>query len=96
MLTEELHFGRAAHLCGVSQPAMSRLLSELETELGVKLIERTSRSVSLTTAGKGVLASARQAVMYADIAVRACAYRTRTHLPRRFYFAAGSTISTLL
>ena len=70
-LAEELHFGRAAHLCGISQPAMSRLLSELETDLGVKLLTRTSREVALTDAGRGFLKSARKAVAYADMAVRA-------------------------
>ncbi|MEO1070589.1 MAG: LysR family transcriptional regulator [Cyanobacteria bacterium J06638_6] len=71
VLAEELHFGRAAHQCGISQPAMSRLISELETELGVKLLNRTSRDVSLTNAGRGFLDSARKAVAYADMAVRA-------------------------
>lgn len=71
VLAEELHFGRAAHQCGISQPAMSRLLSELETELGVKLLNRTSRDVSLTNAGQAFLNSARKAVNYADMAVRA-------------------------
>lgn len=71
ILAEELHFGRAAHLCGISQPAMSRLLSELETDLDVKLLTRTSREVSLTDAGRGFLESARKAVAYADMAVRA-------------------------
>ena len=71
VLAEELHFGRAAHKCGISQPAMSRLLSDLEAELGVKLLNRTSRDVSLTNAGRGFLESARKAVAYADMAVRA-------------------------
>ncbi|MBD0269196.1 MAG: LysR family transcriptional regulator [Cyanobacteria bacterium Co-bin8] len=71
VLAEELHFGRAAQQCGMSQPAMSRLLSELETDLGVKLLHRTSREVSLTNAGRGFLDSARKAVAYADMAVRA-------------------------
>lgn len=75
-LAEELHFGRAAHLCGISQPAMSRLLSELEAELGVKLFNRTSRDVSLTAAGKGFLASAKKAVAYADMAIRAAKAET--------------------
>lgn len=70
-LAEELHFGRAAHLCGISQPAMSRLIGELESDLGVKLFSRTSRDVSLTNAGRGFLESARKAVAYADMAVRA-------------------------
>ena len=71
VLAEELHFGRAARRCGISQPAMSRLLSDLESDLGVKLLERTSREVSLTHAGRGFLESARKAVAYADMAVRA-------------------------
>ena len=71
VLAEELHFGRAAHQCGISQPAMSRLLSDLEAELGVRLLNRTSRDVSLTSAGKGFLNSAKKAVAYADMAVRA-------------------------
>lgn len=71
VLAEELHFGRAAHQCGISQPAMSRLISELEADLGVKLLNRTSREVSLTNAGRGFLESARKAVAYADMAVRA-------------------------
>ncbi|MEM9003780.1 MAG: LysR family transcriptional regulator [Cyanobacteria bacterium P01_F01_bin.86] len=71
VLAEELHFGRAASQCGISQPAMSRLLSDLESELGVKLLDRTSREVSLTQAGRGFLESARKAVAYVDMAVRA-------------------------
>lgn len=71
VLAEELHFGRAAHQCGISQPAMSRLLSDLEADLGVILLNRTSREVSLTNAGKGFLESARKAVAHAEMAVRA-------------------------
>ena len=71
VLAEELHFGRAASKCGISQPAMSRLLSDLESELGVKLLDRTSREVSLTRAGRGFMESAKKAVAYADMAVRA-------------------------
>lgn len=71
VLAEELHFGRAAQRCGISQPAMSRLLSELEADIGVKLLRRTSREVSLTNAGRSFLDSACKAVTYADMAVRA-------------------------
>ncbi|MEO1299228.1 MAG: LysR family transcriptional regulator [Cyanobacteria bacterium J06636_16] len=71
VLAEELHFGRAARKCGISQPAMSRLLSDLEAELDVKLLNRTSRDVALTNAGRGFLDAARKAVAYIDMAVRA-------------------------
>lgn len=71
VLAEELHFGRAADKCGMSQPAMSRLLSELESDLEVKLLNRTSRDVSLTQGGRAFLESVRKSVAYADMAVRA-------------------------
>ncbi len=70
VLAEVLHFGRAAQQCGISQPMMSRVLHELEADLGVKLLNRTSREVSLTQAGEAFLASVRQVIAHADMAVR--------------------------
>ncbi|HWC72472.1 MAG TPA: LysR substrate-binding domain-containing protein, partial [Gemmatimonadales bacterium] len=43
--------GRAAHRLGISQPALSRQLRELEHALGATLLERSARGVSLTPAG---------------------------------------------
>ena len=45
------HFGRAAELCAVTQPALSMQIQELEKTLGVKLIERKRNGVMLTKAG---------------------------------------------
>jgi len=70
-LAEELHFGRAAQQCGISQPAMSRMLSDLEADVGVKLLNRTSRDASLTSAGQTFLDAARQAIAHMDMGVRA-------------------------
>jgi LysR family hydrogen peroxide-inducible transcriptional activator len=53
-LAETLHFGRAAERCQVTQPAMSMQVRELETLLGVVLVERTTGGVFLTTAGEEV------------------------------------------
>ncbi|MEM9455947.1 MAG: LysR substrate-binding domain-containing protein [Myxococcota bacterium] len=50
-LADERHFGRAAERLGVSQPAISRAVASLEKELGVTLVDRTSRSAVLTRAG---------------------------------------------
>lgn len=56
---EERHFHRAAARCFVSQPTLSGQLKKLEQELGVLLIERTNRQVSMTAAGKAVVEHAR-------------------------------------
>ncbi|MER7673225.1 LysR family transcriptional regulator [Kitasatospora sp. NPDC096128] len=61
-VAEELHFGRAAERLQIVQPAVSQQIARLERELGVRLLERTSRRVRLTPAGERVLAAAREAL----------------------------------
>jgi len=56
------HFTRAAEELHVAQSALSAQIRKLEAELGVTLLERTTRSVELTEAGELVLARARQAL----------------------------------
>jgi DNA-binding transcriptional LysR family regulator len=51
-VAERLHFGQAAAALYITQPALSRQIRQLEQELNVELLERTSRQVSLTAAGK--------------------------------------------
>lgn len=58
-VAEDLNFHRAAERLGTAQPAVSRLVQELETILGVKLLERTTRSVRLTRAGRYLLDESR-------------------------------------
>lgn len=58
-IDEELHFHRAAERCFVSQPTLSGQLKKLEAELGVLLIERNNRKVSMTDAGRAVVEHAR-------------------------------------
>ena len=50
-LAEHRHFRRAADSCHVSQPTLSGQIRKLEDELGVMLLERTSRKVLFTQAG---------------------------------------------
>lgn len=47
-LAETLHFGRAAELVGISQPALSSQIAEMESQLGFRLFERGGGSVHLT------------------------------------------------
>ncbi|NPD17008.1 LysR family transcriptional regulator [Xinfangfangia sp. D13-10-4-6] len=59
-LAEEAHFGRAAELCGVSQPALSLAIRKLEDDLGTPLILRGQRFLGLTAEGEKVLLWGRQ------------------------------------
>jgi len=75
-LADLRHFGRAAQACFVSQPTLSTQLKKLEEELGVLLIERTSRQVMLTEVGREIADRARAVLREAD-QIRELAKRTR-------------------
>lgn len=68
-LAEELHFGRAAERLHVAQPALSQQIRSLERELGVRLLERTSRGAILTDAGTRFRAEAAAVIARFDAAV---------------------------
>jgi DNA-binding transcriptional LysR family regulator len=53
-VASELNFTRAAETLGIAQPALSAQIRQLESQLGVRLLERTTRSVELTDAGRVV------------------------------------------
>ncbi|MFG1927816.1 LysR family transcriptional regulator [Cryptosporangium sp. NPDC048952] len=61
-VAEECHFGRAAERLGMAQPPLSRAIRDLERQLGVQLLVRTTRQVALTPAGETLLADARAAL----------------------------------
>ena len=59
-LAAQGHFGRAASICAVSQPALSMQIKELEDSLGLALVERGGRQVRLTEFGARFVAKARE------------------------------------
>jgi len=59
-LAEECHFTRAAAREHIAQPALSQQIRRLEEEVGVTLVERTTRQVTITHAGQVLVARARR------------------------------------
>ncbi len=65
-VADELHFGRAAEKLGMTQPPLSQSIQRLESELGVRLFERTHRHVELTPTGAQLLPIMRGVITQAD------------------------------
>lgn len=69
VLSEELHFRRAAERLSMTQPPLSQAVQRLERTVGVALLDRTSRTVRLTPAGTAFLRDARAMLAAQDAAV---------------------------
>ncbi|MEB3369860.1 LysR substrate-binding domain-containing protein [Saccharopolyspora mangrovi] len=69
-VAETCHFGRAAEQLHIAQPALSHTVRQLEDELGVALLARTTRQVRVTPAGEFFLDEARRVLSAVDAGVR--------------------------
>src|SRR5262245_5916962 len=65
-LAGQSHFGHAAAVCGISQPALSMQIKELEAALGAVLIERGARQVRLTRLGEEAVLRVRDILRSVD------------------------------
>jgi DNA-binding transcriptional LysR family regulator len=68
-VAERLHFSEAAEFIHVSQPGLSQQIKALEEEVGVLLLDRTKRTVTLTEAGKYFLEEAKLSLEHAERAI---------------------------
>ncbi len=94
-LADTRHFGRAAHKCFVSQPTLSAQLKKLEDYLGVQLIERQPKNVTLTEAGEQIVARARR-ILEASEEVVTLARAHRDPLAGRLRLALLPTVGPYL
>lgn len=94
-LAEELHFGRAAQRLEMAQPPLSRAIARLERQLGVTLLERTTRKVTLTEAG-AVLLSEGRTILSAVTAAERRTQQAAHNRPRLVLAVKSGTADELL
>ncbi|BDI28691.1 putative HTH-type transcriptional regulator YvbU [Capsulimonas corticalis] len=94
-VVETGNFSDAADKIGLTQSAVSHGLAKLETELGVTLIERGRRGVSLTGAGQEVLVHTREALVSLE-AIRQAAAASRGVSAGRMRLGAAYPLSARL
>jgi DNA-binding transcriptional LysR family regulator len=91
VLAEELHFGRASLRLHISQPALTKQIKRLETEIGGRLFERTTGRVVLTPAGDAL--KDRSRVLVTDTAaLESFAKQLIRGNPQRLRIGAGIAV----
>ena len=90
ILAEELHFGRAAERLHIAQPSLSHQIRRLEQQLGVALLNRSSRRVELTPAGRVLLTEGRRLLTQSQRAIRLTRAAESEHLTVGFYGSAAN------
>lgn len=95
-VAEELHFRRAAARLHISQPPLSQQIRQLETELGVQLLERSRRRVELTAAGEAFYARAREILDAVEDAARLARRVERGEIGRLSVGFVGSAVYSVL
>jgi DNA-binding transcriptional LysR family regulator len=96
MVSEELHFGRAAERLHMAQPPLSQAIQQLEEALGVQLLVRTSRSTALTDPGRVFARRARRVLAALDLAIAETRRAGGTSLDLEVGYAPYLPLSLLL
>ena len=94
-LAESLNFSRTAQQFFITQPSLSKAVKDLETELGVALFERSTRSVRLTPAGEELVPMARRVIGEYDTGLRHLRDRAE-HEAHRIAMAALPSLASVL
>jgi len=94
-LARQGHFGRAAEVCAISQPAMSVQIKELEHALGLPLFERSARTVRLTPFGQDFALRVRDILRAVDD-LNDLARTAQNHLTGRLRLGIIPTIAPYL
>ena len=90
VVADELHFGRAAERLHIAQPSLSHQIRRLEQQLEVTLLNRTSRRVELTPAGRVLLTEGRRLLRESERAIRLTRAAESEHLTIGFYGSAAN------
>lgn len=97
VIAMELHFARAAELLGISQPALSQQVRQIEKIVGGELMERGRRKVVLTALGRVLLEQAEKVVDQSDRAAREIAEAARGQTGRvSVAYVASAALSGVL
>ena len=91
-VAEELHFGRAAERLHIAQPSLSHQIRRLEQQLGVSLLDRTSRRVELTDAGRALLSEGRRLLAHSERTTRLVRSVSAERITIGFYGSAASAL----
>ncbi|CAA9441468.1 MAG: Transcriptional regulator, LysR family, partial [uncultured Rubrobacteraceae bacterium] len=95
-VAEEMHFGRAAERLYVAQSAVSQQVKRLEQELGVELLTRNKRRVSLTEPGRVFLDEARRTLWQAEKGAEAAKRASRGQVGRIVVGFIGPTTYSIV
>ncbi len=93
---DAMNFSDAAEKLGITQPSLSETIRRMEAELGLRLFDRTTRSLTLTPDGRHAVAVAREVVRDFQLALETIAHRARGRRSRVTIAALPSVACAIL